>query len=492
MTPFGRLPRVGASLGIVVALLAMGFAMLVGIGGASSVTPSVATPYSVTFEETGLPAGTNWSVHVGFVGCSCDGVYRTGTTNQSNLTIAVTNGTYRYHVLMVPGYYVNVGASGFFNITTANLSGISFVFHPLVTYPVTVSETGLPNGTVWSATVTGNGTGQLRTIEHRTATSNTSNLSFVLPNGTYHYAVASIVGSFFLNHSSHGRFVVNGSSPAAVPVRFLTPPLFAVTFTESGLPNGTNWSVRVAGWGGVAIREVLSSTNATITFELPNGTYHFVVSQVMGFVIYQSGRGGVIVTNTPLGVAVGYRQVVPGAFYPVAFQENGLANGTHWSVTVTILHTFGHSRQATQTSNGSTVFFLLQNNSYRFVVHTPRGYAIAVGGRGNFTINGSSPSVFLVNFTLVPTYTVTITETGLDNATNWSALLRSQTRGSTPWPIHVVTVSNTTTISFTVPNGSYCYRVYAVAGYTFQGMASGSIVVAGGPAGASVTYIPLV
>lgn len=490
MRPFGRFSRTGTTIGLVVAMVATTLVALVGVGGANSVTPAVATPYSVTFSESGLPSGTNWSVHVAFVGCSCDGVYKTVTSNSSNLTVRVTTGTYKFHVLMVPGFYVNVGASGYLNVTGANLSGPSFVFHRLFTYVTTFSESGLPNGTVWSVTVSGNGTGQLRTIEHQSSSSNSSSVSFALPNGTYHYLVANVPGSFFLNHSSHGPFVVNGSSPPPVAVRLITPPLYAVTFTQSGLPNGTNWSVRVAGWGGVAIREVLSSTNATISFELPNGTYRFVVAQVMGFVINASARGGLVVTNSPLAVSVHFRPVVPGAFYPVAFEENGLANGSHWSVTVTILHTFGHSRKATQSSNTSTLFFLLQNNSYRFVVHTPRGYEIVSGGVGSFAINGSSPSVFVVNYTVVPTYAVTITETGLDNGTNWSALLRTQTTGSTPWPIHLVSVSNGTSITFTVPSGSYCFRVYGVSGYGFQGAATGAIVVSGAPAGASVTFVP--
>jgi hypothetical protein len=477
----------GRSLGIVVAvtvvgaLLALTLTSASGVGAASPMAPQVKTPYTVTFTETGLPSGTYWSVHVAYVGCGCSGVYKTVKSNTSSVVIPVTNGTYKYTVQKVPGYYVVGSAKGMFNVNGSNVTGISFVFGPVIAYVVEFIETGLPSGTLWTVRVHGNGTGQLGSLENQELTSYTTSMNFTLPNGTYHYWVAPVPGSFFTNGSSKGMFVVSGGPPSPLHVTFTSPPLYTVTFTETGLPVGTNWSVRVGGWGGVPIYETLSSTTSNILFQLPNGTYHFSIGLVLGFNTPTPASGSLVVTTSALTISVTFTPVVPGAFYPAAFQENGLATGTHWWVGIIATHTFGHSRTATQSSNGTTLFFLLQNGTYKFQVHGPWTYTITSGGAGSFTVAGSSPSVFLVSFAAIPTYGVTFSESGLATGTNWSVRVWTEFSGSTPWPIHTVQTANTTSMTFYLPNGTYCFKFYAVPGYTItSGVATGPFTVSGG------------
>jgi hypothetical protein len=489
---FRRLWSWAGALGVVAAVAFLLVSSLGGVASASGVGPSIATPYSVTFSETGLPSGTSWSVHVAFVGCGCNGVRTTVSSTTPTITIPITNGTYNYHILLVPGFYVSSSARGSFNVSGANATPIAVVFEPLVTYGVQFHETGLPNGTSWSVEVQGNATGQERILEDRTGTSNSSSISLSLPNGTYRYTVANVPGSFFLNHSSSGRFSVAGASPATIAVSFVTPPLYAVTFSETGLPSGTNWSVRVGGSGVAPIHLTRSSTTSTIVFELPSGAYLFQVGEVLGFRVNGSIGGSFTVTNSSVSESVEYQALAQGAFYPVAFEENGLPNGTSWAVTVVATHSFGPSHRETQTSSSTTVVLLLQNGTYRFSVHGVRGYAITAGGTGTVTIAGSAPSVRVVNFTAIPTYTLTFTESGLPSGTNWSVLVRSQSPGSTLWPIHQISVGNTTVITFQVPNGTYCYRIYPEPGYTItSGSATGSVTVSGAsPPGINVGFAP--
>lgn len=487
-----RFLALATALGIVSLLGTVAVSTAMGMGAAGTTTAGVKTPYTVTFSETGLPTGTTWSVHVAYIGCGCDGVRKTVSSDVSTLTIPVTNGSYHYNVLRVPGYFVNVSAQGTFNVSDANVSAIPIQFHVLVPFLAVFTETGLPSGTLWTVSLLGNGHGQERTLEDQTASSYGTSLNFSLPNGTYHYSVANVPGSFFVNHSGQGKFVIAGAPPAQILVKFLTPPIFAVTFSEKGLPVGTNWSVRVHGWGGVLIEQTHSSTTTNVTFLLPNGTYDYAIAQVLGFDLNGSIYGSFAVAGAPHVLNVTFLQIAPGAFYPVAFEESGLASGTHWSVTVTLKHTFGHSRSLTQSSNSSKIFFLLQNGSFRFQVHGPRTYTITAGGSGNLTIAGSSPSVFLVNFTAIPTYSLTFTESGLPSGTNWSVLVRTQTPGSTPWPIHTVGTSNTTTVTFSLPNGTYCYSVYSIPGYQItSGNAASSFTVSGAsPPGVTITFSP--
>ncbi len=491
MNAFSSLLRWAGALTVLAAVASLLVSSLGGVASAGA-GASVATPYSVTFSETGLPTGTNWSVHVAFVGCGCDGVRRTVASTTPSITIPITNGTYNYNVLAVPGYFVNGSARGTFNVSGANATPIAVAFDPLVTYGVQFRESGLPNGTGWSVQVRGNATGQERIAEDRTGSSNVTTIELPLPNGTYHYTVDSVAGSFFLNGSGKGRFTVLGASPATIPVEFETPPLFTVTFTETGLPAGTNWSVRVNSPGPPRIHFTHSSTTTSVVFEVPSGTYSFVIGEVLGFRLNGSVGGTFVVTNSSLAESVVYVALAQGAFYPVAFEENGLPNGTPWAVTIAATHTFGPSRKETQSSNGTTVVALLQNGTYRFTVHSIRGYALTAGGSGTITIAGSSPSVRVVNFTAIPTYTITVNESGLPNGTNWSVLVRSQSAGSTLWPVRETEVGNATEITFQVPNGTYCYRVYAVPGYTISsGSATGSLTVAGAsPAEIEIGFSP--
>jgi hypothetical protein len=55
-----------------------------------------------------------------------------------------------------------------------------------------------------------------------------------------------------------------------------TTVTYAVTFTESGLPLGTNWSVDLNG-------TISSSVGTTIVFSEPAGSYGFTVSAVLGY-----------------------------------------------------------------------------------------------------------------------------------------------------------------------------------------------------------------
>ena len=134
------------------------------------------------------------------------------------------------------------------------------VIGPPDNFTVRFNETGLPAGTAWSVTLNGIPT-----------PSNGSTVYTALPNGTYPYAI-SPVPSFHPSPSS-GTVVVNGSSVTTL-VRF--DRVYAVNFTETGLPSGTSWSVDVNGSSN-------SSTGATVSFQQPNGTYPYRIGNLSGW-----------------------------------------------------------------------------------------------------------------------------------------------------------------------------------------------------------------
>lgn len=242
--------------------------------------------------------------------------------------------------------------------------------------------------------------------------------------------------------------VIRPSGPTEGPA-FITigesssQPTYAVTFAESGLPVGTNWSVTIQGL-------TLNSTTGSIVFGEPNGSYLFSVSQVWGYTVNPEGN----VTVTGAGVTV------PVAFVPVAFGvvfvESGLPNGTSWSVTVSGL---------TINSSGSSVAFSEMNGTYGYTVGAVSGYT-ATPGFGTVTVAGAGVSTRLA-----------FTKSDPSSATETATFTESELPSGTTWWVNVTsgpdTSSSTTTLSFAVAPGHYVYTVasdnkdYAAKGGSF-------------------------
>jgi len=105
--------------------------------------------YTVTFTESGLPSGTNWSV-------TFNGITQSSSTSQIQFT-NVSNGTYSYTVGSVSGY--NVSPSyGNVTVNGANVTqSITFSTQPQVTANLTASSTSITLGQSVTLTVTTTG-----------------------------------------------------------------------------------------------------------------------------------------------------------------------------------------------------------------------------------------------------------------------------------------------------------------------------------------------
>jgi len=148
-------------------------------------------------------------------------------------------------------------------------------------YSLNFTESGLPSGTSWGVGV--NGTA---------ASGTTASVSVAEENGTFSWTASSVGG--YVASPSGGTATINGQG-SAVAVTF-TPFTYAVTFTESGLPTGTSWSITV---GGTAH----TSTGTTIVVQEPNGTYAYTVGAVAGYTASVSS-GNVLVSAGSASVTV--------------------------------------------------------------------------------------------------------------------------------------------------------------------------------------------
>jgi hypothetical protein len=258
-------------------------------------------------------------------------------------------------------------------------------------------------------------------------------------------AVVIVVGGLY----AVGTF--NSTSSGSAPTSTYT-----VTYTETGLPSGTSWSVTLFGTPHLL-------TSNTATFSLADGTYPYTVDTASGFTASPSG-GTVVVAGAALSVPITFTPFGV-ATYTATFSERGLPAGTSWSATLA---------GSTQTSTTTSLAFSEANGTYSYTLGAVSGYDESPSS-GSVTISGASVSL-TISFTNIVTYSVVFTETGLTGGTSWTVTLSGVSQSS-----------STSTITFSELNGSYSYSVSPVSGYTST-PSSGSVKVAGIPAGVPITF----
>jgi hypothetical protein len=180
------------------------------------------------------------------------------------VTVPIYDGHYSKYI--PPGQYnISISWVGGSKNYTATLSPMqTFYANISRNYSVTFTESGLPTGTPWFVNLSnGNKSGAI------TGTS----YSFSLTNGSYSYTIATIDKSY---ESPSGSYIVNGNS-VSKSVSF-SEVRYTVTFTESGLPQGTAWYVNLS--NGFKSKAIFGSS---YTFQLSNGTYSYTIDNISGY-----------------------------------------------------------------------------------------------------------------------------------------------------------------------------------------------------------------
>jgi len=329
-------------------------------GANTTVTISfVKAHYNVVFQESGLPSGTTWSV-------TFNGTTLQDTTvgSTGSITFSVYDGSYPYTVGSVTNYN-SAPSSGTKAVSGANVN-VPIVFtHVPVAYSVTFTESGLVPGTSWSVT-----------LGSSTKSSMNTTIVFSELNASYIYTIPNEAG--LIPAPSAGTIAVNGTN-TGLSVVFTAAPVgtYAVVFNEAGLGPGTNWSVTIGS------STLYSRGGTSVTFELVNGSYTYLVNAVPGYKIEQAS-GSVQVTGQPQSFTVTF--VATPFTYTITFAETGLPSGTDWSVTI---------GTTTHYSDGNaTVTFQEGNGTYSYQVGSVTGYSVSPSS-GPLTLTGAGTSVNL-------------------------------------------------------------------------------------------------
>lgn len=159
--------------------------------------------FSVNFVQTGLPAGSGWSVTI-------NGIEHTAIG--STLTVELTNGTYVYSV-NAPTGYKSVQGSG--TISVFGQSQTEPVQFTKQTFTVLFNANGLKSGIEWGVNFNG--------VQVNTTT---AAMSFEVANGNYTYEVSQVNGYSLALNSSY--VLVNGNN-VTVNVNYSENPNNALT-----------------------------------------------------------------------------------------------------------------------------------------------------------------------------------------------------------------------------------------------------------------------
>ncbi len=319
----------------------------------------------ITFTETGLPSGTVWYVNV----TNSTGFTFHGNSSTNTITFNLINGTYSFLNSTSDKIYEPSSYAGTFTVsgTAVNLPSVTF---SKVTYKVTFTETGLPSGTTWYANVTNS----IGFTFHGNSSTNT--ITFNLINGTYSF-LNSTSDKIYEPSSYTGTFTVSGTAVNLPSVTF-SKVTYKVTFTETGLPTGSDWYVNITGQTSSG-----PITGTSYSIYLANASYSYNV-QTSNKIYEPSHSNSFTVNGNTVSQAITFSTVT----YKVTFTETGLPTGSDWYVNIT-----GHDSGALTGVNYSV---MLTNGTYAYTI-----------GTNNTNYNASNSTVIVNGHSKTVTITFT-------------------------------------------------------------------------------------
>jgi hypothetical protein len=420
---------------------------------AFSPTCTVLTCGNLTFAEGGLQSGTSWSVVVTGIGSLA--------SNTSDPTFSLLPaGAYSFSVVTTVGYNTTFPTNGAGSATvvaaTTTSQHVQFAGVLFTTYPISFVSSGLGGGS-WSVKLNG---------FNNTTTSPT--IVFWEANNTYPFAVST--STALTPIATSGQTTVAGAA-VTVEVPFTSTPL-ALTFTEKGLATGVGWGITVAGngtnpGGGTTGGFTVPSTTTTAVFQVAAGTWNYSALPLSGWTT-AAGSGTVAVTAAT-DVKVPYTLVT----YAVTVFEVGLPSGAKWSVNASFTYPGSTETNYTVVTSATTTLVLnLPNGTSPYTVTGPS--AIYSSPASSIMI-AAAPGFAVAVFTVVvPTYSVTFSQTGVPTGGTWSVSVNGAEKNGTG-----------ATLVFSLANGTYTYVVTVQSGYTAT-PSGGALSVVGLPATVSV------
>jgi hypothetical protein len=232
---------------------------------------------------------------------------------------------------------------------------------PDAAFKVAFQETGLPGNATWTVNLNG--------------TVHSTNGTWVIfprvANGTYQFSVSDDY-SRYAPDAGTGNITVAGA-PVFVVINF-SAVKYSVIFEESGLPIGAPWSVDLHG-------TKVTTQNASVDFDVANGSYTFAVSTSHSIFSARPASGRVTVQGKPVTEFIAFNPVT----YPVRFVREDSSTS---QVTLNL-----EAQMYTIPADGNITVFVT-NGTYSYSAST--GVEGTSVPSGSFTVAGSGVTVHLV------------------------------------------------------------------------------------------------
>jgi hypothetical protein len=400
--------------------------------------PAPATP--VTFAESGLAPTTRWFFSVGGV---------PGESAAPNRTVLLEPGVHRLAVPTLPPGTGGPGASARERLQP--FAAASFrVNGTAMTVPI-------PFDRQWALDL------QVAPVGDGSIT---PHAAWANASAPFRITASASPGDLFDRWTGWGPGSSNSTSMSTVldplgPIREVAhfERGYPVKFTESGLPNATNWSVTVHG-------VLRSAVGPTVRFVEGAGSYGFQVTPVPGYRSIPL-NSSFKVHGAALIIYVSFLALTPPPeTFPVIWTETGLPIGTVWGVVV---------RGIPATSNAPTLDLQEANGSYGFTVDPVHGFQ-ARPPAGGFFVNGTTTQV-AVNY--VPeraTFPGIFKEDGLwTNVSWWAYIDGTRVNATGAW------------IIVQLSNGSHPFSIGAQSGFS-PAPREGAVSVSGGMTNVSIAF----
>ena len=330
--------------------------------------------YQITFVEVGLPIPSpniKWFLNIS----------DPQSFNSSTNTISFwePNQTYSYYVATNDRWYIpsNSTKSGSITVSGSSVTGPEIIFNELLN--VSFQQQRLPPGNTWYVNITGGGNYH----------SSNGTITFLEINGTYSYNVSS-GNKLYRPIPYSGSFVPNKT---AFPIRItFILVTYTITFSETGLTNGTFWSVSVN-------NDTKISTNGTIIYRLSNGSFEYSIQPIPGFST-DTYAGNLTVNGSSFVESISWTIVT----YFINITQSGLTAGKRWSATLQGKTFNGIPVAVTLNSTSNSIVFKEPNGTYNYTINAPFGYT-GTHMTGKVIINGKSAAAVAAlvppNFTLI-------------------------------------------------------------------------------------------
>ena len=288
---------------VIVIIMLSSIALLGGAFGTG------APPFSVTFVEHNLPAGTTWSI--AWNNTTKSGIISNTTySGGGSASVSLYNGSYEFRVIGTPWWF-NKTIGKF----TVSGSSLTIIVNFTENFSATFTEAKLPSGTRWGVS------SSLGTFYNITTASGGS-IAIKEANSTTSYTFSVIGTPWWFNNKT---LSVEFNKNSTFTINFIEN--FTVTVEENGLWPGIYWWASIGTLEKVSY-EVNTTTNKTLTgYIINNLAYNYSTNKSI-IIKYYNGSWQLSIDPVYL-----YKPSFPGMVYD---PNNGTSYGVYYYSNISL------------------------------------------------------------------------------------------------------------------------------------------------------------